>query len=146
MKRSADLQVRAGDILLWANAQTVDSLWIAFGPIVKIPDTATDDDIASAARAVLDGSIQGIPRSDPLTGFKRVLSVAGVGSERAFNRGARSVGLLEEADGTITLSPMKPEGGGWIGINDKVIAVHNPTATELASAIRRAIVAGIPRA
>jgi hypothetical protein len=41
---------------------------------------------------------------------------------------------------------MKPEGGGWIGINEKLIALHHPTATELASAIRRAISTSIPRA
>jgi hypothetical protein len=145
MRRSATLQARAGDIVLWSYSRTTDGLRIAVGPVVRISQGATDDQIAAAVRTVLDGSIEGIPRPNPLQRLNHVLAVAGVTSERAFNRGARSVGLQEEADGTVILSPRKPEGGGWMGINDKVIVLHAPAPGELASAIREAIDASLPR-
>jgi hypothetical protein len=139
----ADLHVFERSIILWSYAKTTQGMWIALGPVVKLSDSATDEELAAGARAVLDGSRTGTPQPAKLEGLKHVLAVAGVRSERAFNKGARSVGLRQEIDGTLILDPRKPVGGGWVGIDD--VALHRPTDAELATAIRRAIADGVPR-
>jgi hypothetical protein len=145
VRRGADLQAREQDFVLWSHSQTTDGLRIALGPVVKLPATATDAELVVAIRTVLDGSRTGVDPPDPFEGWMHVLAVAGVKSERAFNKGSRSVGIQEEMDGTIMLNPRRPEGGGWMGMNDGVIILNKPSAAELAPAVRRAIEASIPR-
>jgi hypothetical protein len=145
MTRGANLQARQQDLVFWSHSQTTDGRRVALGPVVKLSARATDEELVDAIRTVLDGSQTGVEPPNPFLGLKSVLAVAGATSERAFNKGARSVGIQEDSKGTILLNPRKPDGGGWMGMNDEVISLDNPTPEELANAVRRAVEVSIPR-
>jgi hypothetical protein len=146
VRREANVQTSGDNLILWPSSQVTNGLWLAHGPVIKLPIDSSDNELADAIRTVLSASVVGIPTPASYRGLlKPVLDVAGVRSERAFNKNAGAVQLTEEADGSIAFGPLRRDGAGWSPISEAVSTVSDATDEDLARLLRLAIEASCPR-
>jgi hypothetical protein len=136
----AEVYARGDDYFVSSLSRTTDYLWLGGGPVIRVPRAAADRELYEAVRGALDRSKTGIDRPDDLSHLMDpLLAAAGVRSQRAFHRGARSIAIEEDDDGRIVLEPSRRRGNEFIHLRDQDITLDRPSPSELADSIRRAI-------
>jgi hypothetical protein len=144
-QRSAELIARGDSYFVTPYSRTVDWLWIADQPIVKLPISTSIPDVAAAVTNALARSRWDIERPLDLSrAVDPLLRLAKVRSQRAFYGGARIVHIDEE-NGTIRVNPAVPVGPAtrrypeYQHPKDRQLVLENPTKADLAEAIGRAL-------
>jgi hypothetical protein len=132
---------RRDAFFLRSYSMTVDGVWTASEPCVKLAADCSDRELGAAVRAALAASEQGISRPDPRLAGERMrpmLQAAGVKSYSTFAKGATSVDVEQDAEGVRVVSSANlGSRGGFQRIDDGVV-LDDPADDELGAAVRAA--------
>lgn len=142
MTRAAAVYLRHGRYLITASSETEAGFWYDTGLVETLPETAEAADLGAAVLRCLSGSKRGVPTPDFRSGGGSphpILVAAGVGTDGAFMKGARHVGV-EERDDAVMIMPSENRGTeGFVGLPDRVVRTGGTGAGELGAAVRAAI-------
>ena len=140
-KRRANIQVLAGgDLVVWPSSRTLDYLWIATEPVVRLPGEVADGTLLDVVQAALGESHVDVERPQDLKAVtKLLLDGSRVSSQRAFYIGARWVAVVEEEPGMLVVKPSRRDGYDFTVIPDAEVHLNHPNHVELAKSIREAI-------
>jgi CDI immunity protein len=111
--KRATVYVRADDMLIHPDDQTVDGLWIVGSPVQVVPSESTHEAIGSAIRESIFKSCGNVSRPASSDGVATpLLTAAGVRSWTALARVA-SMCALQLTDGELVFTPTR--NGGLTG-------------------------------
>lgn len=110
---------------LHSEAVTIVGLQIASEPSFKV-ELNDNEELKNALLACLDGSISEVPHPKDFSNlFEPISKLSGKKSWGAFAKGARLVEVRQDANGEITLTPMRNLGPkeGFVPIADREILI-----------------------
>ena len=134
----ATLYALRGDLIIEALSWLEDfGVWSPSGQLTIVSESSTDHDVGEAVIGALADSGLYAPGADQ----KPLLRAAGVRSNRALVRAARTVSLRADGDAVVINSSSRgKEGGGWLyDPPEDAVRLREPGTDEIGRAVRDAV-------
>ncbi len=138
MRGAAAVYFRRGQFFIASYSQTTDGFWIETEPYF-FGDAVGSAGVAALVLEALEATRLDIPTPPRDSLGSKMPELAGVKTYGTFMRGAVSVDISRDDDGTLTVTPMRNSGAraGFEYIGDKAVVVES--ADQLAEAIDGAL-------